>query len=238
MRMSSYLAKVQDPMRTIIIANGERPTQDAIQYWLRPDDRIVCADGGAQHALALGLRPDVVIGDLDSLDEPAQVQLAALGARFVVHPTAKDETDLELALLLAAQEGATEIVVLGGFGGRLDQTVANVLLLTLPQLAGVSVRIADGEQEAFIIHNTTTIQGQLGDTLSLIPLGGDVEGVITTGLLYPLRDETLRFGPAHGVSNVFTATVAQVTVRRGMLLAIHSRKTRLYRNQGMSRQGR
>ncbi len=208
-------------MRTVIIANGERPTQDTVHRWLRPGDRLVCADGGARHALTLGLRPQVVVGDMDSLDEPAQAQLKALGARLVVHPAAKDETDLELALLLALQEGATELVVLGGLGGRLDQLIANVLLLTLPQLEGVSARIVDGRQQAFIIRGEATIHGRPGDVLSLIPLGGDAQGILTEGLLYPLRDETLRPGPARGVSNVFTAQTARVTLRRGALLAVH-----------------
>jgi thiamine pyrophosphokinase len=208
-------------MRTIIMANGVRPTENAVRRWLRSGDRLICADGGARLALALGLQPNVVIGDLDSLDEPAQAQLKAMGVRFVVHPAAKDETDLELALLLAVQEGAAELVVMGGFGGRFDQAIANVLLLTLPQLDGITARMVDGEQEAFVIRGEATIQGHPGDTLSLIPLGGDAEGVRTDGLLYPLRDEILRFGPARGVSNAFVDSTAHVSLRRGILLAVH-----------------
>ncbi len=208
-------------MRTVIIANGECPTSRVVQSWLRAGDRLICADGGARHALALGLRPALVVGDLDSLDEIAQAQLRALGARFVVYPSAKDETDLELALLLAVQEGATEIVVMGGFGGRLDQTIANVLLLTLPQLESVSARLVDGSQQAFLVRAEAEIQGQPGDTLSLIPLGGDAQ-VCTEGLLYPLRGETLLFGPARGVSNVLTAPLARISLRQGMVLAIHT----------------
>jgi thiamine pyrophosphokinase len=208
-------------MRTIIIANGVRPTESAVRRWLRPGDRLICADGGARIALALGLQPNVVIGDLDSLDELAQTQLKAMGVRFIVHPAAKDETDLELALRLAAQEEAAEIVVMGGFGGRLDQTIANVLLLTLPQLAGIPTCLVDGEQKATVIRGEVIIQGHPGDTLSLIPLGGDAEEVRTAGLLYPLRGETLRFGPARGVSNVFVDSTARVSLRRGILLAIH-----------------
>lgn len=206
-------------MRSVIIANGARPSQDTVRRYLRPGDQLICADGGALHALALGLQPNKIVGDLDSLDKAAQTHLS--GARFYTYPAVKDETDLELALLLAAQDGADEIVVLGGFGGRLDQTIANVLLLTLPQLDHIATRLVDGEQEAFIIREQALIEGQPGDLLSLIPLGGDAEGVITEGLLYPLRDETLRFGPARGVSNVLTAATARVSLRRGLLLAVY-----------------
>ncbi len=208
-------------MRTVIIANGPCPTPETVRRWLHRGDRLMCADGGARHALALGLRPDVVIGDLDSLDEAAQSQLQAMGTRLIVHPAAKDETDLELALLLAQQEGATELVILGGFGGRLDQTIANVLLLTLPQLKGLPVRLVDGDQEAFVIHGEAILHGRPGDTLSLIPLGGDAEGIVTEGLLYPLRGDALRSGPARGVSNVFTAETVRVTLEHGTLLAVY-----------------
>ena len=185
----------------------------------------MCADGGARHALALGLRPDSVVGDMDSLGESDRAQLEAMGTRLVIHPPAKDETDLELALLMAAQEGAAEVVVLGAFGGRLDQAIANVLLLTLPELKDIPARLVDGEQEAFIIRERAVIEGRPGDTLSLISLGGDAQGVSAQGLLYPLRGETLSFGPARGVSNVFVAPVARVTLRRGLLLAVHIRQT-------------
>jgi thiamine pyrophosphokinase len=210
-------------MRTIIFANGDCPTPRTAARYVQAGDWIVCADGGARHALALGLRPAVVIGDFDSLDKSTLAHLQALGARLIVHPADKDETDLELALALAAQEGAMEIIVLGGLGGRLDQTLANVLLLTLPQLAGIAVRIVDETQEAFLIRGAAVLQGNVGDILSLIPLGGDAGGMVTEGLRYPLRHEPLRFGPARGLSNVFTAPVAHVSVRQGMVLAIHMR---------------
>jgi len=209
--------------RTIIVANGDPPTTKDVARWWQPGDRIIAADGGARHALSLGLTPHTVVGDMDSLDAGVREQLGQQECRLVLHPAEKDETDLELALLLAVEEGATEVVLLGALGGRLDQLLANVLLLTLPELAGVSVKLADGEQETFVIHggNQTTVEGQVGNTLSLIPLNGDASGVYTQGLKWPLSGDTLFAGPARGVSNVVVSLPVRIRVEKGLLLVVH-----------------
>ena len=223
--MSRY-AREQPSRRAVIIANGVAPDEATVRRWLQPDDGsiqvwLLCADGGARTALALGLQPEVVVGDLDSLDEAMQARLKAMGCRMVVYPAAKDWTDLELALRLAVEEGASEIVVMGALGGRLDQELANLLLLFLPELKEVPTRIVDDRQEMFVVRSQAEIVGQAGDVVSLIPLGGDVQGIVTEGLLYPLRGEPLGIGPARGVSNVMAAQVARVTIQSGTLLMIH-----------------
>lgn len=210
-------------MRAVIIANGIAPDEATVRRWLNSVTRLFCADGGAAIALALGLRPDVVVGDLDSLDPVQRVQLAAMGSRMVIYPVAKDWTDLELALKLAVEEGATDIVILGALGGRLDQELSNILLLLLPEVRNISARIVDERQEMFVACSEATITGQAGDMVSLIPLGGDVTGIVTEGLLYPLKDETLLSGPARGISNVTIGEVARVTLKSGTLLVVHSK---------------
>jgi thiamine pyrophosphokinase len=209
-------------LRAVIFANGIAPDKATVCRWLRPGDLVVCADGGAKTALAQGLTPDVVIGDFDSLDETQQALLKAQGCRCVIYPVAKDWTDLELALKLAIQEGATEIIVLGALGGRLDQELANILLLLLPELEHVPARIVDERQEMFVARGEAVITGQPGNVVSLIPLGGDVVGITTEGLLYPLRDEPLLSGPARGISNVMTGELARVMLKSGALLVVHA----------------
>jgi len=209
-------------LRAVILANGIPPDGATARRWLRTGDWLICADGGARAALSLGLKPEAVIGDLDSLDETHQAQLKAMGCRLIVYPIAKDWTDLELALKLAVEEGAAEIIVLGALGGRLDQELANVLLLLLPELEGIPTHIVDERQEMFVTRGEATIAGHAGDMVSLIPLGGDVTGIITEGLLYPLKAEPLLSGPARGISNVMTGDAARVMVKRGALLVVHS----------------
>ena len=207
-------------MRAIIFANGEFRDPQRAGGLIRPDDLVIGADGGARHALSAGVTPQVVIGDFDSLSPEEEADLSKAGSRLLRFSPRKDETDLELALRHAAREGATEIVILAALGGRVDQTIANVLLLALPELEGLDVRIVEGAQEVFLIHGESLIKGQPGDTVSLIPLGGDATGVTAQGLEWPLHDDTLRFGPARGMSNVLTSEQARVHVRQGLLLCV------------------
>jgi thiamine pyrophosphokinase len=206
---------------TVIFANGDPPQAETARWHAQQANLLLAADGGACHAQALGLQPHIVIGDLDSLSEEHRNKLRAAGTRFIVHSTKKDETDLELALLYAVEHAVGPIIILAALGGRLDQTIANVLLLTIPALEGRDVRLIEGHQTAFVIRSEATISGKPGDRVSLIPLRGAIRGVSTTGLAYPLDEGTLPFGHALGVSNEMTATQAHVQIRDGLLLCVH-----------------
>jgi thiamine pyrophosphokinase len=210
-------------VRAIIIASGQPSEAGDWRRWVGDADLIIGADGGAAQALARGLIPHCIIGDMDSLLGEDRARLAAHGSRFVEHPRAKDETDLELALTYAAEQGAREIVILGALGGRLDHTLSNVLLLALPALAGTAVRIVDGDHEALLVRSggAATLAGKPGDLVSLLPLGGDVHGVTTAGLAWTLHADTLRFGFSRGVSNEMTAPVARIEIEAGCLLVVH-----------------
>ena len=213
-------------MRIVIFANGVMDDiAGTTAQWVQPDDLIVAADGGTHPARTAGLRPDHVIGDLDSLSSEIQAELEAEGTVFHSHPPAKDETDLELALLWASQQAPEQIVILGAWGGRPDQTLANLLLLALPALQGVDVVIVAPPWEIRLIRGgeRLALVGNPGDGLSLIPMGGDVGGVTTTGLVYALDDDPLYFGPARGVSNVFEKTHVEVAVATGALWCFHKR---------------
>ncbi len=212
-------------MRILIVANGRPAPADPERRWASQFDRILAADGGAAAALSWGLVPDLVVGDLDSLPAQVRAALEAQGCPFDVHPQAKDETDLELALNHAVQQGADEIVILGALGGRLDHTLSNVLLLALPQLATCSVRIVDGPEEAFLVRSgeRVEVQGRPGDLISLLPLAGDARGVSTGGLLWPLAGDTLCYGFSRGVSNEMVSAEATVKLEEGLLLLIHRR---------------
>jgi thiamine pyrophosphokinase len=207
-------------MKAIIIANGQIHDGDFCRSLVTPTDLVVCADGGASNALALGLAPHVVIGDLDSLDESLRSRLEKRHCQFIVHPARKDETDLELAVKYAVEQGVQEVLILGALGYRLDHALANVLLLALPELRSVRAKILDDRQEVFLIKNEALIKGRVGDILSLLPLTEKVTGIYTEGLEYPLENGTLYLGPALGVSNVLTAPQARVRIGQGLLLAV------------------
>jgi thiamine pyrophosphokinase len=212
-------------MRAIIVANGYVENGETAEQLLAPGDVIIAADGGALVAQQLGLQPQVVIGDLDSLPGGMRTQLQQRGCRFIDHPARKDETDTELAIQHALEMGAEEIVLLGAVGGRLDHTLANVLLLGMAALEGVTVRMVTGNTDVWLIRagEDLEIHGQPGDTVTLLPLGQDAAGITTTGLEWALDNDTLYFGPARGVSNLMTAETARVALREGLLLALRIR---------------
>lgn len=216
------------PFTAYIFLNGDLHQGPAVLHALReaesaPRCLIIAADGGIRHAYDTGLLPNVVIGDMDSAPPHLLARAHHDGAEILPYPAEKDETDFELALLLAAQRGATRIRVIAAFGDRLDQTLANVLLLAHPALAECDSRLVSGKQTTWLAHPSTfEVHGNVGDTLSLIPLYNDAEGIFTEGLAYPLNGETLRFGPARGVSNTLTAPVAQIRLSSGLLLVIHT----------------
>ncbi len=206
--------------RAIIFVNGELPKPGAARKLLRDDDFIIAADGGTRHALKLGLLPSVVIGDLDSL---GSVKLPA-GVEILQFPADKDETDLELALRHARKRGFDQILLVGALGGRLDQTLGNLSLLSDPVWDGIDVRLDDGVEEVFFARNQTQIQGRVGEIVSLIPWRGDVRIRRTEGLCWSLQNETLFAHQTRGISNELTAETAQVEIDDGLLLIIHTRK--------------
>ncbi len=204
----------------LVIAGGDAvDTRTASRL---PEDvtTVVVADSGLHLALALGRAVDVIVGDLDSADPAAIARAAAAGTAVERHPVDKDATDLELALVTACDRGATRIVVAGLAGGRADHLFANVLLLTAPRFAAVRIEAWLPGARLTVVRAETRLHGRPGDLLSLLPVGGPAEGVRTDGLRYPLRDEDLVPGSTRGVSNVFDASEATVTVARGCLLAI------------------
>jgi len=123
-------------------------------------------------------------------------------------------------LYYAIEHGVGDILILGALGGRIDQTLANVLLLALPELRYVKAKILGGRQEVSLISGEAIIEGLAGDTLSLLPLTEKVTGIYTEGLEYPLKNDTLYLGPARGVSNVLAAPQARVRIGQGLLLAV------------------
>ncbi|MBI3240838.1 MAG: thiamine diphosphokinase [Chloroflexi bacterium] len=209
-------------IRTVIFANGELQDLDAARAVVQPTDTIIAADGGAKHCLALGVLPHILIGDFDSLAPTDLTALEAAGTRIIRHPARKDQTDLELALDFALTGGADDIIVLGALGGRWDQTLANLLLLAWPALSSTRIRLLDGTQEISLLRGPgeLTFAGTAGDTISLIPVGGDASGITTSGLEYPLSGETLNFGSTRGISNVMIEPQVTVALTKGLLICV------------------
>jgi thiamine pyrophosphokinase len=202
--------------RIIIFANGDLPHLESARRLLREDDFIIAADGGTRHALALGLTPNIIVGDLDSATFDLQ-PLIEKGTQIIRHPCDKNETDLELAIHHALTLNPEQIIILAALGGRLDQTLGNIALISNV----INIRLDDGVEEVFFCHDRCEIIGTAGDLVSLIPWQGEVTGVVTTNLKWCLQDETLYPHKTRGISNEMPGDTATVQVKSGSLLVVH-----------------
>lgn len=188
-----------------------------------PDPIVIAADGGARIAKNFGFHINTVIGDFDSLSSEEINTLVAEGAVLLHHPPEKDFTDLELALHHICAINVEWVRIIGGTGGRLDQTLANVYLLAMPILESRDVRMVAGKQEMRLIFpGEHEVTGASGDTLSLIPVDRHAAGIVTENLLYPLMDEILVFGTSRGISNVLQNDTAYITFQEGTMLLVHT----------------
>lgn len=204
-------------METILIFSGGDSPEPGVVDDLPAPDLVLAADGGYEVAIALGYRVDVLIGDLDS------VQTDPLPDHVIVerYPVDKDQTDLDLAIELAVREDPTRVVVVGGSGGRHDHELANAALLcserwdSIDELDWFSAR-----SRAFVVRERRTIHGDVGTMVSLIPMGGQAEGVVTRGFMWELAGEDLPAGSTRGVSNKMRLPVVDIQVGAGKLLVV------------------
>jgi thiamine pyrophosphokinase len=208
---------MHDPV--VVVAGGEALRPDVASR-VPADARVLAADGGVAFALALGLRVESVIGDLDSALPSDVAEAVASGARVERHPRDKNATDLELALDAAMALGAEEILVLVDDGGRLDHTLSALLLLGAPRYSGCRLDAQVGRALVHVVRDERALAGEPGEIVSLLAVHGPAEGVRTEGLAFPLAGETLLPGSSRGVSNVFLGETARVSLEQGVVLAV------------------
>ena len=174
-------------MRAVIIGNGQIYDYEYIGGKIRKNDYIICADGGYKHAKAMNIRPEVVIGDMDSIGDNDY------DGEVINLPIRKDFTDSEVCVKFVLLKDFDEIIMLGFTGTRVDHTIANIMLLKQISESGKKGRIIDEHNEIIYAENDNIIYGKKGDIISIIPIGKDLLGITTNGLDYPLTNENLIF---------------------------------------------
>jgi len=209
------------PSSILILADGEWDDAARLTGLVDRVDKVIAADGAWAKAVDAGIPVDLVIGDLDSLTLSERAALQRSGIESQVHPPDKDFTDMELAVDCALASSPQRLIVFGAFGGRIDHTLANVLLLEKAVERGVEVELIAGDETAWLIQSDFTLPvGQAGDRISLVPLSEEVV-VRTDGLRYRLHDESLRRTSARGISNAIDGLPVRIVVRSGTLLVVH-----------------
>jgi thiamine pyrophosphokinase len=203
-------------MHVLILCDGEPPSRERLVYHRARAALFIAADGAGNAAAGLGVRPDMVIGDLDSYDRASWPGLEP------IHRPDQDTNDLEKALELALSLDATSAVVLGATGRRLDHTLKNLSVLKQFD-SSLRLHFEDAYAEIRLVTRALEIEGHPGQVVSLFPLSGRVEGITTEGLMYPLNGEALENGVRDGSSNQLTGTRARITVARGDLLVMVGR---------------
>jgi len=211
--------------RIIIFANGDLPNLDKARLLLKEDDYIICADGGTRHALALAVQPNLIVGDMDSADKEQLQKLKEDDVSIELFTHDKNETDLELAIHRAIELKPQQLIIIAALGGRLDQTLGNITLLSDVRLSTFDVRLDDGVEEIFVCWDQAEVQGRSGDLVSLIPWQGAVSDVQTGNLKWPLKSETLYPDKTRGISNEMLGETASISIGSGLLLIVHRRQS-------------
>lgn len=210
-------------MKICIVLNGEVENYTRIKDIITKEDYdyIICADGGANHTYNMGITPDYIIGDLDSVDEKLVSYYKNNGVKFEKFPAKKDETDTELCIYLARDLKATRIDFIAALGGRIDHTITNINLLYYLKEMDIIPRIISEKEEMYIaVNEEITISGNVGDVVSVIAINGDADGVTLKNLEYPLNNYYMKYGVPIGMSNVMLSNECKVKVKKGNLIII------------------
>ncbi|MCS7459063.1 thiamine diphosphokinase [Paenibacillus doosanensis] len=211
-------------MTRVVIFSGGSLGPWALRL-IQPGDLLVGADKGALFLLRHGRRPDVALGDFDSVNAEEKAYIAENSGRFIsCDPVMKDLTDTEMAFNWALEKQPDEIVLCGALGTRWDHALANVHLLRKGLEAGLRCRIIDAYNEIAVMdqHLPLTLQRSRFSHVSLLPLSLDVEGIELQGFQYPLHNAKLTIGQSLGISNCLAEPEGTIAITAGMLLVIQS----------------
>lgn len=199
-------------------------SMDELGLHMSEADLIIAADSGYNNASRLGVRPGLLLGDLDSIDRKKLAPDELEHIEKIIVPAIKDDTDTQLAVDTALSRGADKIYIIGGLGGRLDHTLSTVFLLEYIKDKGARGVITDGRNRVRIMESGEELTIKRGyKYLSLVGLTDTCEGVSISGVFYPLKDAVLERKYAFAVSNEITADAAEISLSKGILLVIESR---------------
>ncbi|WP_312699622.1 thiamine diphosphokinase [Sedimentibacter sp.] len=208
-------------MTALIVGNGSDIDKSCIKNL--NIDYVICADGGLEKVKNLGLVPDLILGDFDSVDKSVLEYYKSLNIETVAFPPEKDYTDMELAIDQAVEMGFRDIILAGATGTRLDHSVANMLLIEKYHKIDVNIQIIDNNNFIQIVKDTMTIPFRKNYYVSLIPLSESIEGLTLEGFKYPLNNVNVERGSTLCVSNEISEDAGVIRLKKGSALVFISK---------------
>jgi len=183
---------------------------------------IISADGAVKNCLKLKLIPDIVIGDMDSIEErdKEMIESHIINTVYIKSPAEKNESDTQLAMEYALRNKIKNIILIGALGKRIDHSLANLFNIASDRFKDVNLRILDDNYEISILRNSGEVKGIIGNTLSIFSLTSNTYFINTDGLKYKLQNEELLFSPIRGISNIFEKESAQIDIKDGIILLV------------------
>lgn len=205
-------------MEIIIVANGHIKNMNFLQSAIKNSDYIICADGAAEYLMCLDIYPNLLVGDFDSINEKTLEWIKRNNVKIRRFPKEKDMTDTELAVEFALKQNPQQITIIGAMGSRLDHSLSNIMLLYKIYKMGIDAIIVDELNYVTITGDVLEMRCRAGQTISIIPIGGDAKGVTLEGLEYSLIDYNIEMGSSLGISNKSVAEEIVISVKNGILL--------------------
>ncbi len=211
-------------MKAVLFAGASIEDYTFCKPYLKDMDVVICCDGGMHHTKALGIKPDYIVGDFDSVKPEVLAEYRKQDIAIKQFPTHKDETDMQLGMFLALELGATELVTIGGIGSRFDHTLANAHLLLYLLKKNVKAVLVNERNRVELIDKETVLHGKAGDLVSIVPLSMEVKGITLQDLEYPLTNHDLKLDDTLlAVSNVMLKETAKVQIKEGYLFVMQTR---------------
>lgn len=207
-------------MEVTVVTNGNIENIEVLKSVINKSDYLICADGAAKYLMELNVLPDLLVGDLDSIHRDALKWIEKNHIKTEQFPVKKDMTDTELAVEFAIKKSPETINIIGAIGSRMDHSLGNIMLLYKIYKSGVKGRIINEINDITITDRPISIEGRIGQTISILPIGGDAKGITLEGFEYPLRDHDINLGSSLGISNRFASNTGRISVREGIILII------------------
>lgn len=208
-------------MKCLIMAGGEYGPLDRYKQVVDVCDCVLCADRGADYAFQMGIIPDCIIGDMDSISPQVWNHYNSCDVHIKKYPQRKDFTDTQLALQTAVDMGADSVIFIGSTGGRLDHTLSNLYCGVELVRMGKEVLHFSPECVIYLVSDKLELQGTKGDLVSVLPLGDQAAGVYEKGVEYPLSNALLENHNPFAISNVMKNASAEISLKDGVIAVFH-----------------